>query len=231
MALPKAGDGRTAVHLETAGRLASQSDGCPVLGGAIGPLSLAGRLFGVSDVLELSLTNPELLEKLLGKTTQFLIEYMRAFRDQGADGVIMAEPVAGLLSPKGLNRFSSTYIRQIVEKTQSEKFSIVYHNCGAKFVHLSKILEAGADVFHFGAPMDLGKAIEQVGGPVILSGNLDPSGVFKNGTPQEVAAQTTTLMKLGAGHINFIPSSGCDLPPHTPLENLDAFFQTVSAYS
>ena len=118
-----------------------------------------------------------------------------------------------------------------MEKTQSEKFSIVYHNCGAKFVHLPKILEAGAEVFHFGTPMDLGKAIKEVDNHVILAGNLDPSSVFKSGTPQEVAAQTEALMKIGAGHINFIPSSGCDLPPHTPLENLDTFFHTIDTYS
>jgi uroporphyrinogen decarboxylase len=229
--LPKAGDGRTAVHLQTAHALVTQASGCPVLGGIIGPLSLAGRLFGVGEALELSLTNPELLEKLLQKVTIFLTEYVIAFRDQGVDGVIMAEPVAGILSPRGLSRFSSAYIRQIVEKTQSDQFSIVLHNCGAKLVHLPKILEAGAEIFHFGAPMDIGSAIAQVDGEVILAGNLDPTSVFFSGTAAEVAAQTRALMELTAEHKNFIPSSGCDLPPHTPVENLDAFYNTIREFS
>jgi len=230
LSLPKAGDGRTSVHLETAQLLVTRADSCPVLGETIGPFSLAGRLFGVSEALELSVTNPELLEKLLRKVTQFLTEYVTAFRNQGVDGVIMAEPAAGLLSPRGLSQFSSAYIRRIVEETQSDKFTIMLHNCGAKLIHLPKILEAGAEIFHFGAPMDIGNAIEQVDNEVILAGNLDPTSVFYNGTTADVIEQTQALMKLVVGHKNFIPSSGCDLPPHTPVENLDAFYKTIETY-
>ncbi len=40
-----------------------------MLGGLIGPFSLAGRLFGVSESLELTLTEPETTKALLEKTT------------------------------------------------------------------------------------------------------------------------------------------------------------------
>lgn len=227
LALPSAGDGRTAVYLQTAQKLVSQSDGCPVLGSVIGPFSLAGRLFGLSEALILTMKDPELMDKLLRKVTQFLTKYVMAFRAQGVDGVIMAEPAAGLLSPQGLSRFSSAYIKQIVEGTQSDNFTIVLHNCAAKLIHLPKILESGAEIFHFGAPMDLGEALKQVDNEVILAGNLDPTSVFHNGMAEEVAAQTLALIKLTSGHKNFIASSGCDLVPHTPVENLDAFYSTI----
>lgn len=231
LALPKAGDGRTAVHLQTAQKLVLQANGCPVLGGIIGPFSLAARLFGVSEALELSVMNPRLLEKLLQKVTLFLTDYVMAFREQGVAGVIMAEPAAGLLSPRGLSQFSSAYVRQIVEISQSEEFSIILHNCGARLVHLPKILEAGAEIYHFGAPMDIAKALEQVDREVILAGNLDPTSVFYGGTAEEVATQTLSLMKTTLGYKNFIASSGCDIPPKTPVDNLDVFFKVVGSYT
>ncbi len=227
--IPKAGEGRTAVHLEAARLLAAAGTGCPVLGGIIGPFSLAGRLYDLNDALLLSMTEPHLLEKLLQKTTDFLVDYVSAFRRQGVQGVIMAEPAAGLLSPAALGRFSSAFVRQVVEKTTSDSFTLVLHNCGAKFVHLPKILEAGAEVFHFGALMDIGKALQTVAPDIILSGNIDPSGIFYSGTRQAVVEQTQALLQLAAGRRNFIPSSGCDLPPHVPLENLAAFIETVKA--
>ena len=227
LAIPAAGEGRTAVHLESAQKLVSLANGCPVLGGLIGPFSLAGRLFGVSEALELSLTGPEMLEDLLNKVTLFLTRYVLAFRDQGVDGVIMAEPAAGLLSPRGLSRFSSAFIRQIIEAAQTDSFTIILHNCGAQIAHLPKILESGAEVLHFGAPMDIEKALTQVGGDVILAGNLDPTSIFFSGSPDEVKEKTYSIMKLSSGKTNFIPSSGCDLPPHTPVRNLDAFYSTV----
>lgn len=229
LSLPSVGDGRTAVHLQTAQKLVAHADGCPVLGGTIGPFSLAGRLLGVSEALELSLTAPEMLHQLLQLVTRFLTDYVLAFRAQGASGVIMAEPAAGLLSPPALSRFSSAYIKAIVEATQTEDFTLILHNCGAKIVHLPKILEAGAEVFHFGAPMDIEAALNKVDDDIILAGNLDPTSVFHNGTVAEVTAQTAALMRLSAGRKNFIPSSGCDLAPHTPIQNLEAFFSTVRA--
>lgn len=231
LAIPLAGDLRTSIHLQTAQKLVKLSDKYPVLGGVIGPFSLAGRLFGVSEILELSLTNPNITRKLLQKVTKFLIDYIQLFRDQGVCGVIMAEPAAGLLSPGGLSQFSSMYIKKIVEETQTENFTIILHNCGAKIVHLPKILESGAEIFHFGAPMDIGQAIKTVGSEVILSGNLDPTNIFHSGSSLDVKENTKSLMTLTSGYKNFIISSGCDIPPHTPVNNLDVFFNTVREYS
>lgn len=231
LGVPSAGDGRTEVHLQTAQRLVEQSGNTPVLGGVIGPFSLAGRLFGVSEALELSLTDPAVTNRLLQKATEYLIDYILLFRDQGVSGVIMAEPAAGLLSPRGLGQFSSIYIKEIVEKTQTDNFTIILHNCGARIAHLPMILESGAEIYHFGAPMDIGRAIDSVNDEVILAGNLDPTGVFHSGTKEDVTEQTRSLMERTSDRKNFVISSGCDIPPHTPVENLDAFFTEVREFS
>ena len=228
---PHAGQGRTAVHLEAARQLVAARTGFPVLGGVIGPFSLAGRLFGVSEALELSITDPEALTALLEKATHFLVDYVQAFRQAGAAGVIMAEPAAGLLSPRSLARFSSALVRQIIEQCQTEDFTLILHNCGARIQHLPRILEAGAEMYHFGVPMDLLQALGQVDSGVILAGNLDPTDLFYSGTPQDVRQKTLTLLNQTATYQNFVISSGCDIPPHTPVENLDAFFQTVRGWA
>ena len=227
LSVPEVGKDRTEVQLKTSRDLVAQNLGLPVLGGIIGPFSLAGRIIGVSEALELSLSDPDLLESLLSKVTRFLIDYTRAFRDEKADGVIMAEPAAGLLSPRGLSRFSSKYVKEIVDETQCDEFSVVYHNCGARMIHLSEIIKTGAEIFHFGAPMDIAKALEQVDRNTILAGNLDPASVFLNGTVEEVIDQTKKLLGVTAACRNFIISSGCDIPPHTPIANLEAFYSTV----
>jgi uroporphyrinogen decarboxylase len=134
---PCPGDMRTAVHLEAA-RILVNSRKTPVLGGLIGPFSLAGRIFGVSEALEATAAEPEMILTLLEKVTDFLLEYTQAFREIGAAGVIMAEPAAGLLSPRGLGKFSAPFVRRIVESVQNENFSLILHNCGARLVHLPK---------------------------------------------------------------------------------------------
>lgn len=231
LSIPAVGSGRTSVALETARKLLSINDGTPILGGVIGPFSLAGRLFGVSELLECSVTDPEAVKPLLDKVTLFLIQYLMAFRELGVHGVIMAEPTAGLLSPRSLSQYSSVYMKKIIDAVVNPDFTVVLHNCGAKLVHLPRVLESGAEIYHFGAPMNISQALEQTDADVILSGNLDPAQVFYYGTKVETAARTRELMQLASKYKNFVPSSGCDIPPHTPLDNVAAFYAAAEGLS
>ncbi len=223
LAIPQPGDRRTGVYLETVRRL-RQIRGPLVLGGCIGPFSLAARLAGVSEALELTMTEPDLMSTLIEKSAAFLTSYALAFREAGADGLIMAEPAAGLLSPRAMSAFSSAYVRQIGEAVSDGRFALILHNCGAKLLHLPTILETGLSTFHFGAPMDIVSALNQVSPEVVLCGNLDPTAVFVQMPPAEVEARVTGLLAATARK-NFVLSSGCDLPPGASLTNLDAFYR------
>ncbi|HPC61784.1 MAG TPA: uroporphyrinogen decarboxylase family protein [Verrucomicrobiota bacterium] len=227
LAVPEAGAGRTGVYLETVRRLRAASDGRLVLGGCIGPFSLAARLVGVSEAMELTLAEPELMEVLLEKSAAFLTAYLQAFKAAGADGAIMAEPAAGLLSPRMMAAFSSNFIRQIGEAVGDGRFALVLHNCAARALHLPAVLQTGLKTFHFGAPMDLPAALAQVPPEVVVCGNLDPTGVFVQSTPTEMAQRVAQVLSALAGHRNFVISSGCDVPPNAPLANLDAFYAAV----
>jgi uroporphyrinogen decarboxylase len=226
--VPEPGEKRTGIYLEVVRRLKRLSGNPLVMGGCIGPFSLAGRLVGVSEALLLTVTEPRVLEALIEKCASFLQSYVTAFRLAGADGVIMAEPSAGLLSPSALATFSSRHVRRIVESTPRETFSFVLHNCAARLVHLPAVLGAGAHILHFGAPMDLPAALEAVNAECVLCGNLDPAGVFCQDDPRIVEDQTTRLLCATAQFPNYVVSSGCDLPPRAGLSGLDAFYRAVS---
>jgi uroporphyrinogen decarboxylase len=228
--VPRPGDARTAVHLEAA-RLVLKAVVAPVLACMIGPFSLAARIFGVSEALEATALEPETILALLEKVVGFQVEYARAFRETGISGVIMAEPAAGLLSPAGVGRFSAPFVKRIVEGAQTRDFTVVFHNCGAKLLHLEKTMEAGAEIYHFAAPMDIVAALERVAGKVIFGGNLNPASILHGGTPESVRAATLALLDATKDHKNYIASSGCDIPPGTPLENLEAFYKAVADFS
>jgi uroporphyrinogen decarboxylase len=227
---PKPGDARTAVHLESA-CLIRKAVVSPVVGCMIGPFSLAGRIFGVSEALEATALEPEIILALLENVVEFQIAYARAFRETGISAVIIAEPAAGLLSPAGLGRFSAPFVKRIVEGAQTWDFAVILHNCGAKLIHLDKVLESGAEIYHFGTPMDIVAALERAAGQVILGGNLDPAAVFLNGTPDSVRTATLALLDATKDHKNYFISSGCDIPPGTPLVNLEAFYKAVADFS
>jgi uroporphyrinogen decarboxylase len=202
-----------------------------VLGGMIGPLSLAARLFGVSETLTETADHPEMVHALLDKAAAFLTAYAQAFKAAGAQGVIVAEPTAGIISPRAAREFSSSYLRRIIAAVADDRFEVILHNCGARLVHLPATLEAGAQVCHFGKPMDLPAALQQVPAGTILCGNLDPVGVFAHAEPADVRRRTSELLEATRAHRGFVISSGCDVPPGTPLANLDAFFAAVREFN
>jgi uroporphyrinogen decarboxylase len=227
--VPEPGDGRTGVYLEAVRLLRRLPDRPLVLGGCIGPFSLAARIVGVRESMELTVLDPTLMHTVIEKSARFLATYVRAFSDAGADGVIMAEPAAGLLSPRSLTTFSSDYIRGIAAAVDPERFALILHNCAAKIVHLPAILTTGLTCYHFGAPMDIPAALEKVPPEVILCGNLDPAGVFCQLAPAEVTVRAASLLAATGSHRNFVLSSGCDLPPNSQLASLDAFYAAVDA--
>ena len=100
----------------------------PVLAGCIGPFSLAGRLYDMSEIMVLIYQDPDAAHMLLSKCTEFILKYCRALKATGADGVVMAEPAAGLMSDEDCRRFSSDYVAYIVREVQDEEFGIVLHN-------------------------------------------------------------------------------------------------------
>ena len=64
----------------------------------------------------------------------------------------------------------------------------------------------------------------------LVMGNVDPAGELKNGTPESIKKAVFDIMSDASTHANFVISSGCDIPPATSFENIDAFFEAVKEF-
>ncbi|MBQ8340871.1 MAG: uroporphyrinogen decarboxylase family protein [Clostridia bacterium] len=232
LAVPPMGSGRTQIYVDAIRKAAATITDRPVLAGMIGPFSLAARLLDVSEIMMDCYDDPDMVHTVLQKATDFLVTYAKAFQAAGADGVIMAEPVAGLLSPALEEKFSSPYVKQIVDAVQDNGFVVIYHNCGDNVPKmLDSILSTGAAAYHFGNAVDMERDIlSRVPADTVVMGNIDPAGVLRMGTPERVREETLALLERCAKYPNFVLSSGCDMPPLTPWENIDAFFEAVKQY-
>ena len=202
----------------------------PVLAGVIGPFSLSGRLAEITEFMMKTISEPEIAHKVVDKATRFLVEYILAFKEAGANGIIMAEPAAGLLSPELCSEFSSAYIKQIIETVEDENFLVVYHNYGNTAPLINEIISTDARVIHLGNAINLEDVIRKYPSDKIIMGNLDPSGVFLGGTIESITNSTRSLLEQLSKYPNWVISSGCDIPPMAPLTNIDAFFQTVNEF-
>jgi uroporphyrinogen decarboxylase len=203
----------------------------PVFAGVIGPFSLAGRLYDVSEIMMACYTEPDATMLLLDKCTEFIIKYCRELKAIGCSGVVVAEPAAGLLANEDCQVFSSLYVKRLVDKLQDETFTIILHNCGNKGHCTDAMLYTGANAYHFGNAIDMVETLNYCPKDKLIMGNVDPVGVMKMLSPIEIKAYVSDLLKRTSGFDNFVLSTGCDLPPHVPAENIQAFFEALDEYN
>lgn len=229
--VPAVGTGRTGIYIEAIRKACKRIQDRPVFAGVIGPYSLAGRLLDVSEIMVLCYEEPDMVHTMLRKATDFLIAYIRAYRDVGANGVVVAEPLAGLLSPSLMEEFAAPYMKEIVDAVQTEEFAVIYHNCGNAVPMLTEeIVSCGAMAYHFGNAVSMKTMLEKMPSDVLVMGNIDPVGELRNGTPESVYQKTTELLQECSAFPNFVISTGCDVPPMAKWENIDAFFKAVSDF-
>ena len=179
----------------------------PVFAGCIGPYSLAGRLY------------------------DFITRYCMALKATGVNGVIMAEPAAGLLSNEDCLQYSSLFVKEIIEKVQDDHFAVVLHNCGNTGNCTQAMVYTGAAAYHFGNKIKMEEALKEVPTDALAMGNLDPVSLFKMAGPETMKEATLQLLETTRAYPNFVLSSGCDIPPHTSSINIDAFYTALEEFN
>ena len=100
---------------------------------------------------------------------------------------------------------------------------IVLHNCGNTGHCTAAMVETKAAGLHFGNKIDMVQVLQECPEDILVMGNIDPVGIFKK--------ETLELLQKTGKWKNFIVSSGCDVPPEVPMENIDAFYQALNEYN
>lgn len=229
--IPAVGSGRTGICLEAVKKATTLITDRPVFAGVIGPFSLAGRLLDVTEAMIYCYDEPDMVHTVLEKVTSFLIDYCNAFKASGANGVVIAEPLAGLLSPTLAEEFSAEYMRKLVKAVQEPEFIVIYHNCGDTAIKtIDTIISNGCRVFHFGNAINMEEIMPHIPSDMLAMGNVDPAGEFRNGTPESICKVTLDIMEKCCKYPNFVISSGCDIPPMSDWNNIHSFFDAVAEF-
>ncbi len=231
LAVPSVGKKRTGIYIDAVKKAKEIITDRPIFAGIIGSFSLAGRLLDVTEALVYCYTEPDLLHIVLEKCTAFLIEYAKAYKAVGANGIVIAEPLTGLLSPDLASQFSEPYIRRISTAVKDENFAVIYHNCGNTTLKImDSILRTNCSAYHFGNAVDMQEVLKAVPKDILVMGNIDPVSQFKNGTPQSMKIQVHNLLEKCKDYANFVISSGCDVPHDAKWENIYAYYEAIDEF-
>jgi uroporphyrinogen decarboxylase len=185
----------------------------------------------VSEAMMHCFEEPQMVHRVLEKVIAFSIEYCKSYKAVGANGVVIAEPLAGLLSPELAEEFSAPYVKKIIDAVQDENFIVIYHNCGGSTIQtIDSILSTGASAYHFGNAIQMIDMLPHIPADKVVLGNISPAGEFVGGTPESMREAVLALLEECSDYPNYVISSGCDIPPKTKWENIDAFFNAVEEF-
>lgn len=198
------------------------------------PFSLASMMRGTVNWL-MELMDDEnrpkahaLLEYCTGVTSQFLGLMAEAGADMLSNGDSPAGPDTA--SPDLYREFALPYEKRIVAASHALGKPYMLHICGNTNAILPDMLETGADSLELDYKTDIHLIRKLLGGKMVLSGNIDPTGVLVFASPQGVAAKTRELLELYRDEPRFILNAGCAIPAETPPENLKAMIRTAREF-
>jgi len=196
---------------------------------ARGPLNIASFLMGTTEFLMAMLTDPELVEILLRKITEFLKKWLDLQRRTipSIDGIFLLDDIIGFIGEPEFRRFGLPYFKELYNADVSVKF---LHNDAQCRVSAPFLPEMGVNLFNMGFDISLNELQRLTNNQVSLLGNIPPRDVLANGSPEDVVAVTRELLNSLADKTRVILSCGGGMPPGVSTENITAFLDTVKHY-
>lgn len=218
--------GRFPLFLKTAEFMKAKVRNAPVGFYLLGPFTLAGQLLGVARLLKSVRKNPELVSDLLELSTRLLTKYARSLADRGVDILVIAEPTAGLISPRDFSKFSQEFLAQMIDAVPSEW---VLHICGQSGHLIEAMAETGVVGISVDHNVDLLEASKRVSDEVLLFGNYSPVKVALE--PVSMVREEVRRLMEKMSHVpNFMLCTGCDVPYKAPLENIKALVEVGKSF-
>ncbi len=208
-------------NAEVVTRLKAAFPGKPVAAMVYGPFTVAGQAAGEEVLMRACLREPALARAWVDTALDAAADYARLLLDAGADLLWISDPFAGLLSPERFPEFAGEALGSLFTTFSGTPSAL--HICGDTSRLLALILATGAGGVSFDQAMDLLSVEDAMPRGRAIIGNTDPLAVAEALSPSTVGEDVDSLVRTMGIHPDFSLSTGCALPPSTPVENAAAF--------
>jgi [methyl-Co(III) methanol-specific corrinoid protein]:coenzyme M methyltransferase len=200
-------------------------DEIAVIGGIIGPFTLAGSLLGTVPLLKASYRTPEKMRPFLEIAEKAGTALARALIDAGADIIACEDMTVSpeLVNPQMYKDFELEYQRRQFAAISVPK---ILHICGNVDDIVGWMGETGANILSLEPKSSTRLAREKCGPQVILMGGVDAATTLFTKDPATVKQVCEESISQGIQ----ILAPGCAIAPATPTENLVAMVEVAKAH-
>lgn len=198
-----------------------------------GPFSVAASVVGTENLMKWMIKYPKKIHTLMEIVAEANNRYIEEVAKLGVS-IGFADPVSStsLISPKQFREFSLPALQNNVDKIKETTGSAPsIHICGKSKEIWEDVVNTGISNFSIDNVEDLEEAKEIMGDRVVITGNVPPVDVMHLGTKEDISKSVKECIKKGHDSKNgYILSTGCQIPMHTPMENIEMFMEAGSIY-
>ena len=185
-----------------------------------GPCAEGADLRGITQLMMDFIEVPEFVHRLFDKCTTNALMFAKSQIDAGADIIGVGDAAASLVGPRIYQEFVFPYEQRLVSGIQGYGGRVRLHICGNISKSLDMVGLLHCDMVDIDFMVSMAAAREKMGPEQILTGNIDPVRVLRNGTPEEI--QSALAECAQAAGPNYIVGAGCEVPRDTSEYNLTA---------
>ncbi|SRR6266568_2167297 len=223
-------DGHLPSHLEAMKRVVEAVGAeVPVTGAVTCPFTTASFLIGAENLVRLTIKDPDTVHRLCEVALESAISYSAAVIAAGCTPSL-TDPMSSstVIGPRQFQEFSYPYLKRLIGFIHSHGKPATLHICGKTEKIWQLMADAGADCISIDNDASLQRAVENVGDRVCIMGNVHPSEIMLQGTPDDVKrAVFDCVSQAGNSPKGYIVASGCSLPTETPFTNIQAMMDAV----
>jgi len=196
-----------------------------VLGWVEGPAAEAADLRGITPFIMDLMDDEEFAGDLMDRCLDTAIAFAKAQIEAGADTIGVGDALASQIDPNTYERLIQPREKRLVKAIQAAGAYVKLHICGDITHLLPGIADLGIDIIDVDHMVDMATVRKELGGQVVITGNLDPVSVVKDGTPDDI--RSAVLAAYADAGNPYMVNAGCEIPANTPIENLKALCEPV----
>jgi uroporphyrinogen decarboxylase len=196
-----------------------------------GPWQIAVQLRGAEQILMDAADDPAFVHDLMKYTTELAQTFGWAINTQAKVGLSYSEAACSLnlISPTIYRTFVLPYHQQMVKFFSQKRTGLTLHICGFIDPIMEDLVATGITGLSIDCHSSLEKLMKVSNSKIVIIGNVDIL-IFKDGTRKQIEEATRWCIDTAAPYSGFVLSSACEIPPTSPLENIDHFIKFAHDY-
>lgn len=194
-----------------------------------GPCAEGADLRGINTLMMDFFDDPAFVRDLFEFTVEMELRFAKAQVEAGVDLIGIGDAAASLVGPEIYNEFVWPYEKRMIDGVHALGVPVRLHICGNTRPLLEAMGRLGAEIVDLDYPAPISEGRQHMGPKQVLLGNIEPAGILRKGTPQQVYDAVVACHEQAGPR--YIIGAGCEIPRDTPAENVRAMLKAARRYA